>query len=64
MEETKDEADYESQSKKRQIEEVLSLLAKMQAQHNDSMEQPVDEVIGACFKAYGVHLEDLEKRDI
>lgn len=25
---------------------------------------PSDEVIGACFKAYGVHLEDLEKRDI
>lgn len=28
------------------------------------MEQPSDEVIGACFKAYGLHLEDLEKRDL
>ena len=36
----------------------------MQTQHSDSLEQPVDEVIGACFKAYGVHLEDLEKKDI
>ena len=25
---------------------------------------PSDEVISACFKAYGVHLEDLEKRDL
>lgn len=64
MDETREEAEYESQSKKRQIEEVLALVAKMHEQHSDSMEQPADEVIGACFKAYGLHLEDLEKRDI
>jgi chemotaxis regulatin CheY-phosphate phosphatase CheZ len=64
IDETKDEAEYENQSKKRMIEEVLALVAKMQEHHQDSMEKPVDEVIAACFKAYGFHLEDLEKKDI
>ena len=64
IEETKEEATYEGQNKLRIIDEVLSLVAKMQQQHTDSLEMPSDEVISACFKAYGVHLEDLEKRDI
>lgn len=64
IDETKDEAEYQNQSKKRLIEEVLALVAKMQEHHQVSMEKPVDEVIAACFKSYGVHLEDLEKKDI
>ena len=64
IEETKEEVNYEGQSKRRLIEEVLALVQKMQQQHTDSLEMPCSEVIEACFEAYGLHLEDLEKRDI
>jgi len=36
----------------------------MDAHHESSMEQPVDEIINACFKAYGEKLEAMEKKDI
>lgn len=64
IEETKASANYEGQNKRRIIDEVIALVHQMQQQHSDSLEMPCDEVIGACFKAYGAHLGDLEARDI
>ena len=36
----------------------------MDAQHDASLQQPIDDIINACFKAYGEKLESMEKKDI
>ena len=43
--------------------EILDLVESISKHHGDSLEQPVGDIIAACFQRYGEHLDQLEGKD-